>query len=81
MLAVLKKHWGHEAFRGRQAEIINATMMGQDVLAIMATGSGTRGARRKGGMGRRLPPGGSRAVLGLTDALQASRSATRSLPW
>ena len=51
MLAVLKKHWGHEAFRGRQAEIINATMMGQDVLAIMATGSGTQGVRRRGAWG------------------------------
>ena len=39
-LDVLKKYWGHEAFRHPQQEVIDAFLAGRDVLAILPTGAG-----------------------------------------
>ncbi|MGB5237112.1 MAG: ATP-dependent DNA helicase RecQ [Flavobacteriaceae bacterium] len=39
-LNILKKYWGHQSFRGSQAEIIEAVLSGQDVLALMPTAGG-----------------------------------------
>lgn len=38
--AVLKRVWGHDAFRGPQAEIVAAALAGDDCLVVMATGAG-----------------------------------------
>ncbi len=37
---LLKKIWGHDAFRGNQSDIIEAVLQGKDVLALMPTGGG-----------------------------------------
>jgi ATP-dependent DNA helicase RecQ len=37
---ILKEHWGHHSFRPLQEEIIDATMEGKDVLALLPTGGG-----------------------------------------
>ena len=39
-LQVLRKHWGHSAFRGPQKEIIEAALEGLDNVVVMATGAG-----------------------------------------
>lgn len=39
-LEVLKKYWGYDSFRSRQAEIIEAAVSGKDVLALLPTGGG-----------------------------------------
>ena len=39
-LEVLKRYWGHDAFRPMQEEIISAAADGRDVLAILPTGGG-----------------------------------------
>lgn len=36
----LRTHWGHDAFRPLQAEAIEATLAGHDVLVILPTGGG-----------------------------------------
>ena len=38
--ALLRTHWGHDDFRGAQAEAIDAVLRGRDVLVMMATGAG-----------------------------------------
>lgn len=37
---LLKKIWGHDAFRGNQLAIIESVLEGNDVLALMPTGGG-----------------------------------------
>jgi ATP-dependent DNA helicase RecQ len=37
---ILKKYWGHEAFRPMQEEIILAAGKGRDILALLPTGGG-----------------------------------------
>ncbi|MFF0944517.1 DNA helicase RecQ [Kocuria sp. CPCC 205300] len=39
-LEVLTRVWGYDAFRGRQAEIIEAVTRGEDALVLMPTGGG-----------------------------------------
>lgn len=38
--AILKKHWGYEAFRSVQWEVINSVLEKRDTLALMPTGGG-----------------------------------------
>ena len=38
--AALRRHFGHEAFRTGQEEIVRAVLAGDDVLVVMPTGSG-----------------------------------------
>lgn len=37
---VLRKHWGYNAFRHRQLEIVQQVLHGRNVVALMATGMG-----------------------------------------
>lgn len=37
---VLKKYWNYPDFRGRQADVIQAILSGNDLLALLATGAG-----------------------------------------
>ncbi len=39
-LKILKKYWGHDAFRPLQEDIIDAVIAGHDVLALLPTGAG-----------------------------------------
>jgi ATP-dependent DNA helicase RecQ len=39
-LATLRAHFGHHAFRQGQQQVVNAVLSGEDVLAVMPTGSG-----------------------------------------
>ncbi|MBQ5664065.1 MAG: RecQ family ATP-dependent DNA helicase [Bacteroidaceae bacterium] len=39
-LEILKKHWGYDAFRGIQQEIISSIGAGRDTLGLMPTGGG-----------------------------------------
>jgi len=39
-LSILKKYWKHNQFRPLQADIIQAALNGQDVLALLPTGGG-----------------------------------------
>jgi ATP-dependent DNA helicase RecQ len=39
-LSILKKYWGYDQFRPLQAEIVNASLQGKDVLALLPTGGG-----------------------------------------
>ncbi|MEO7271573.1 MAG: DEAD/DEAH box helicase, partial [Vicinamibacterales bacterium] len=36
----LRRHFGHESFRPGQEQVIAAVLRGEDVLAVMPTGSG-----------------------------------------
>ena len=38
--SILKKHWGYEAFRPLQKEIIESVLAGRDTLAVLPTGGG-----------------------------------------
>jgi ATP-dependent DNA helicase RecQ len=38
--AALRNHFGHQAFRPGQEQVVNAVLGGRDVLAVMPTGSG-----------------------------------------
>jgi ATP-dependent DNA helicase RecQ len=40
MTRVLQRVWGYAAFRGPQRAAIRATLAGDDVLVVMATGGG-----------------------------------------
>lgn len=37
---LLRRHWGHERFRPRQAPVVRAVLAGRDVLAVLPTGGG-----------------------------------------
>ena len=39
-LSILKKYWGYSQFRPLQAEIVDASLNGKDVLALLPTGGG-----------------------------------------
>ena len=39
-LSILKKYWGHSAFREYQSEIINSLLSGRDTVALLPTGGG-----------------------------------------
>ncbi|HEX6892989.1 MAG TPA: RecQ family ATP-dependent DNA helicase [Chryseolinea sp.] len=39
-LSILKKYWGYDQFRPLQADIVNASLQGKDVLALLPTGGG-----------------------------------------
>ena len=40
ILPALRQHFGHQAFRPGQEQIVGAVLSGQDVMAVMPTGSG-----------------------------------------
>ena len=40
IIEILKKYWGHDSFRPFQKEIINDSINGKDVLALLPTGGG-----------------------------------------
>src|SRR5918992_1198873 len=40
LLDALRTHFGHAAFRRGQEQVVTAVLGGQDVLAVMPTGSG-----------------------------------------
>lgn len=40
LLSALRDHFGHDAFRPGQEEVVRAVVAGRDVLAVMPTGSG-----------------------------------------
>src|SRR5207247_7718202 len=40
LLATLQRHFGHTSFRAGQEDLVRAVLDGQDVLAVMPTGSG-----------------------------------------
>jgi len=40
MLAMLKKHFGYDSFRGGQEELVSAILSNRDTLGIMPTGAG-----------------------------------------
>ena len=42
ILNILQKYYGYKSFRRGQEDIINSILQGQDVLAIMPTGGGSR---------------------------------------
>ncbi|MFZ5999760.1 MAG: hypothetical protein ACOYW3_04575, partial [Bacteroidota bacterium] len=37
---VLKKYWGYDQFRNPQGAIVEASLAGKDVLALLPTGGG-----------------------------------------
>ena len=37
---ILKKHWGYDAFRPGQIDILESLMLGKDTLALLPTGGG-----------------------------------------
>lgn len=37
---ILRKHWGYEAFRGVQRDIIDSVLAGKDTIGLMPTGGG-----------------------------------------
>lgn len=39
-LEILQKHWGYDAFRTPQEDIINSVLQGNDTLAVLPTGGG-----------------------------------------
>ena len=39
-LSILQKYWGYNQFRPLQADIVNASLQGKDVLALLPTGGG-----------------------------------------
>lgn len=42
--ALLKRYFGHAAFRGGQEALIDAILSGRDVLGVMPTGGESRSA-------------------------------------
>src|SRR6266545_2725082 len=40
VVATLREHFGHAAFRAGQEDLVRAVLDGHDVLAVMPTGSG-----------------------------------------
>ncbi len=40
LLTTLQKHFGHQTFRPGQEQLVDAVLIGRDVLAVMPTGSG-----------------------------------------
>ena len=40
LLKILKQYWGHDAFRPKQLDIIQAVLNNQDTLALLPTGGG-----------------------------------------
>jgi len=39
-IEILKKYWGYDSFRSKQEAVINSILLGNDTLALLATGAG-----------------------------------------
>ena len=42
ILSTLQQFWGYSAFRNHQEEVVRHLLNGEDVLVLMATGSGLK---------------------------------------
>ena len=86
ILATLTKYWGYSEFRNHQEDVVKQLLMGNDVLVLMATGSGKSLCYQLPAAWAysqpQLPPGGGGVSNGSNEGWGGGRvrSAGRRLP-